>query len=417
MRLHTIVFILVLSAAAAAEIPTLHCPADPPRVRRLELQERWRIDTEDPETPLMGYFGQTQVVVHDGRVYMLDRQLCHVLVYSDDGEYLDTIMREGEGPGEIRRPGVMLLRDDGSLAVQHGYPTRLELVELDGTPRGRWRVACNTWLGRIQETSRGWFAAYLESKQSDEPGVFKSIYHVAYHDEEGRRTGTFHSEPQKHKHGSDRRSEIDEHNPWHTAVAVGDGEIVFAPVRDEYRLEWRNLQGETLRVVTRPFSAHRRTEDELAQIKYESYTIVRGDIQFPDRKLCAHDPVIRTLEPLPEGSLRVRTSLFAKDLPAGMVCRYELHGHEGELRERVEIYDPTGEYDTDYDMIALLDDGRAMVLRNLVPAFRVAYEPNLHPEQLAKLPPVPDDREDVAFAPVMCDLVPYAGGSGVPDRE
>ncbi|MBC8426574.1 hypothetical protein H8E07_20860, partial [bacterium] len=224
MRHGTILFILVLAAAAVAEIPTIHCPADPPRVRRLQLQERWRIDAEDPEAPLMGYFGQSQVVAHDGRVYMLDDQLCHVLVYSDDGEHLDTIMREGEGPGEIRNPGVMLLRDDGSLAVQHGYPTKLEFVELDGTPLGRWRVGSNAWLSRIQETPRGWFATYLEPKQSDEPGVFASIYHVAYHDGEGRRTAAFHSEPQKHKHGSDRRSEADEHNSWHTAVAVGDGE-------------------------------------------------------------------------------------------------------------------------------------------------------------------------------------------------
>ena len=44
--------ILVSPARAAA--PTIHCPADPPVVRRLELREQWRIDPRDPEAPLIG---------------------------------------------------------------------------------------------------------------------------------------------------------------------------------------------------------------------------------------------------------------------------------------------------------------------------------------------------------------------------
>jgi hypothetical protein len=301
----------------------------------------------------------------------------------------------------------MFMCKDGRLAVQHGYPSKLELVDPDGTPRGRWRVEANAWINRIQETGRGWFAVYSENKQAEDPGTFASVFHVAYHDDGGRRTETFHSERKEHDiQGGGRQDEAEEHMPWYTAVAVGDDQVVFAPARDEYRLEWRNLDGETTRVVTREFTAHRRTEAELAEIKYQSYSIVDGELEFTDRKLCTHDRMIRTLEPLPDGRLRVRTSLFEKDLPAGMVCRYELHEPTGELRERVEIHDPTGDYDTDYDVIALLDDGRAMVLRNLRPAFRVHMDARRHPKQLEKLPPIPDERDDVAFTPVMCGLVP-----------
>jgi hypothetical protein len=95
-----------------------------------------------------------------------------------------------------------------------------------------------------------------------------------------------------------------------------------------------------------------------------------------------------------------------------MVCRFEVHASTGELLERVEIFDPTGDYDVAYDVVALLDDNRAMVLRNLRPAFRVATDAGLHPKQREKLPPIPDDRDDVSFTPIMCDLVPYGGISG-----
>jgi len=400
-------FSLVL-AAVAAEIPTIRCPAEPPHVRRLQLQERWRIDAKDPEAPLLGYFDQSQVLFHDGRVYLLDRQLCHVLVYSDAGVLLDTIMREGEGPGEVRNPGVMFLRSDGIIAVQHGYPTKLEFVDLDGTPQGRWRQRANAWMNRIQETPRGWFGVYTESKQTDEPGIFVSIFRAALLDDEGGRTAEFFSEENRRHHQQDGKiDEAEEHNPWFTAVAIGADEVVLAATRDEYRLEWRNLGGETTRIVTREFVAHRRSQAELDESRYRSYSIVNGDFRFMDRKLCDFDPVINKLELLSDGSLRVRTSLFEKDMPSGMVCRYEVHESTGELRESVEIYDPTGEYDVNYDVIALLGDGRAMVLRNQRPAFRTATDAGLHPKLREKLPPAPDDRDDIAFTPIMCEVVPY----------
>ena len=422
MKYRALLICLALAAATPSfpETPTIHCPADPPRVRRLQLQERWRIDADDAESPLLGYSNPSQVFAHDGRVYLLDSQLCHVLVYSDDGEYLTTIMREGDGPGEIRNPGRMFLCSDGRIAVRHGYPTMLEFVDLDGTPRGRWRLQANAWTNRIQETPLGWFSVYRESKHSDDLGTFVSIFHVAYHDDEGRRTREFHSERRESHHmQGGRTDEAAEHNPWSTAVAVDDGQVVFASVRDEYKLEWHNLDGEVTRVVTREFAAHRRSQAELDELKYKGYSIVNGDLRFKDRRLCANDPVIGTIKPLPDGRLRVHTSVFEKDLPQGMVCRYEVHASTGELLERVEIHDPTADYDVTYDVIALLDDGRAMVLRNQRPAFRTAIDASRHPRVLEKLPPIPDDREDVAFTPIMCDLVPYTGtvDSMVPARK
>jgi hypothetical protein len=393
-----------LATAVLAEIPVIHCPAEPPLVRRLEIQERWRIDAEDPDAPLLGYFDQSQIVVNGDQVYLLDRQLCQVLVYSHDGEHLNTIMREGEGPGEIRNPRIMFMCVDGRIAVTHGFPTRIEFVDPDGTPQGRWRIQSNSMNTWLQETDRGWFGIFSEYTQNKDSGDFSSIMHVALYDDDGRLTDEFFTEPDDRDSG--HGDEIDEHQPWYTARAVDDGQIVYAPFRDQYRLEWRNLSGETTRIVTRDFKAHRRTREELDELKYRQYVIENNELAFVNRKLSDTDPMIRHLEPLPDGSLRVRTSLFSKELPDGMICRYEIHEATGELRERVEIYDATGDFDIDYDILALLDGGSAMVLRNLRPTYRTVAVPYMHPDLLDKLPPVPDDREDIAFTPIMCDLVP-----------
>ena len=71
-----------------------------------------------------------------------------------------------------------------------------------------------------------------------------------------------------------------------------------------------------------------------------------------------------------------------------------------------------------YDAIALLDDDRAMILRNVRPAFRVATDARLHPKLWEKLPPPPSGREDIAFTPIMCDLVPCTGiGEATTEEE
>jgi len=403
--------LLIAVPLAAAAVPTVTCPTDPPRVRRLQLQERWRIDPEDTDAPLLGVVGIQSVAVRGGEVYLLDNQLSHVVVYSADGRYLRTIMREGEGPGEVRRPGLLFVRDDGTLAVQHGYPSKLTFVAPDGTPRGDWRLRANAWLRHVAETPRGWFGSYSVSDIGDDPASMDLVLHVAFLDDEGEPVAEFaRIATRRNLQEHAKADEADEYEPWSTAVAAGDGQVVLAAERDAYRLEWRDLDGAVTRVVTREFPAHRRADDELARLKYGSYSIVDGHVTIPDRRLCERDPVIRAIEPLPDGRLRVRTSFFDRELPPGMACRFEIHAPTGELAERVEIYDPTGAYDRDYDAIVLLDDGQAMVLRNLGPASRAAYWASQPQELREKLPPPPDDREDTALVPVMCDLVPRADG-------
>lgn len=389
-----------LTATSSAEPVQIHCPSEPPVVRRLQLQERWRIDSEDPDAPMLGFFGPHQIVVHAERVFLLDYQLCKIHVYSDDGEYLTSFLREGEGPGEVQaNPGALILRADGTLAVQHGYPAKLEFLSLDGTPLGRWRLQANAYMSQTWETPGGWFGVYVEGHEGKDPDALTLELHVAIHDSTGTRMAEFHREEEPLDLQRTKFDEANDYPPWYTAVAISAREIAFAPLRDAYRVEWRNLHGETTRIVTRECTAHRRTRKEL-----EFASFIAGN--FSDQKLCDHDPVIEKLEPLPDGSLRVRTSRFEKDMPPGMVCRYEVHAPTGELRERVEIYDPSGDYNVEYDMIALLSDGRAMVLRNARPTQDAWRKARISPKLREKLPPPPDEREDIAFTPIYCDLVP-----------
>lgn len=52
-----------------------------------------------------------------GRIYALDRTAPRVVVFGRDGEYLETLGREGGGPGEFRNPSALTVREDGTLLV------------------------------------------------------------------------------------------------------------------------------------------------------------------------------------------------------------------------------------------------------------------------------------------------------------
>lgn len=57
----------------------------------------------------------------DGTIFVLDYQAIEVRVFSPDGEFLRTIVRQGEGPGEVREANGIVLSGDSLLWVNdHG---------------------------------------------------------------------------------------------------------------------------------------------------------------------------------------------------------------------------------------------------------------------------------------------------------
>ena len=75
------------------------------------------IGTEIGEEEYMFGMASDPTYSPDGRILVVDRLKHYVFVYSEEGEYLETIGREGEGPGEYRMPSSVDFYPDGSLLV------------------------------------------------------------------------------------------------------------------------------------------------------------------------------------------------------------------------------------------------------------------------------------------------------------
>lgn len=110
--------------------------------RRLVLDLVIQPPEGDPFEIQRGYRfpGQNLVAVdQEGRIYLADGPPAVVLVFGPDGESLRKVGREGDGPGEFRAPGVLVVRD--TLVVLSGEGHRaVTTFRLDGLPIARWHA-------------------------------------------------------------------------------------------------------------------------------------------------------------------------------------------------------------------------------------------------------------------------------------
>ena len=78
----------------------------------------------------------------DGRMYVLDGHGPVIRVYDPDGTWLQNVGREGEGPGEYKRPDSgLVMRPDGNLLLRDPGNGRISIYDSDGVYEGSWPLA------------------------------------------------------------------------------------------------------------------------------------------------------------------------------------------------------------------------------------------------------------------------------------
>ena len=131
--LSLVVAATVLGAAPVFAQTIVEAPAQAPgETQVLQAQEIWRVGGYgEEESDFFGYVSHA-VVDDQGRVFLLDQQLCEVKAYDAEGNYLYKFGRKGEAPGEFERPRSLMLMPDGSIGVLHGTPPRIERFSPEG---------------------------------------------------------------------------------------------------------------------------------------------------------------------------------------------------------------------------------------------------------------------------------------------
>jgi hypothetical protein len=335
------------------------------------LNEAWRAGGEDDEI----FFGSIAAVAVDpqGRVLLLDSQLSEVHAYSAAGDHLAVLGREGDGPGEARRPSDMFVRPDGTVAMIQGFPGRIVLLNADGTPAGEAGYApAGAGGGQFAVIVRGFahtdgmalagirmsFGGGSQSTQS---------FFLSRCDARGAEQQVLLSKEHVVDYADLQMDELGMDFVWQRVAVGSDGRIYAAPERNAYAIRVFGPDGTLEATLERPYTAPARTDDqrETARRILEG---VAANYPAPLRGVNIEDtePAVGGLFPTSDGRLWVVTGRSQVDLPGGAWIVLDVFGPDGAFEKQVAL---PGGHDAGRDMLVILPDTRVVVVSGALDAW------------------------------------------------
>lgn len=366
-RLISILACFTLFAAAATAAPIV-LPADPPAQRTVDLEEVWRIGGEDDEDILLGVT-QRGVMDSQGNVFLLDSQLSQVLVISPDGELVTTLGREGEGPGEMNRPADLFLMDDTQVGISQGFPAKVVTLNLDGTPGDAIEIGTPSDNGGFffmgEAYRRGGHLVLMHGRGSFnmETGKSNTTTSLSLLEADGSAKVTFAEHKQERdlqRQVYDEEKNFSELDQW----TLGNNQVFTVPVRDQYLINVRDMDGTLTHTLQRDFAPRKRSQDDKDGITSGMVMIINGVRQEIENHVLDHDPAIMGLRVAADGHLFVVNCYQQTEkLTDGAAGRYDVISPEGQFIEELTLRAP--DMNPEEDRLIFLDGKSFLLIRNL----------------------------------------------------
>ena len=375
-RLLVVVAALAVASAALAEAPHVQ-GGDTPRdgTVTLEAHALWQRGQEDDDL-IFGAINAVQTGP-DGDLYVLDQQLSQVDVFAaDDGTLRRTLSREGEGPGECRRPEHMVFFPDGALGLVQYINGRIVRIGLDGTPRDvlmpPGEVNEGNALANIRRVRcRGGITVIngVRNKPVDD-AIVRTQYLVRCDAD-----GTPLVEYLSHAVSTDLRNygwvEKDQWFPSHDRWDIDDqGLVHVAADRNAYRINVYARDGSLVRSYGRKEKPVRRTDEEKQRIRDSLVVLADGERLTVPVEVEDDAPIVAEVHCRPGGETWVLTTRGSRDQPEGVMLTYDVFDREGAYVRRVAVAVPG---DPKEDRLHLLPDHRLALVRGAVQARRNTF--------------------------------------------
>ena len=334
-----------------------------------QLEELWRRGGEDDDI-FFGNVGGGHLDA-DGNVLLLDSQLSQVYVIGTDGEILRIIGREGDGPGEVRRPAGFFVADDGTVCLLQGFPGRIVKLTPDGLPAGDTTYAAGDGQGQFAVLNAG-FAdkagmVLLGIRMSFGGAVSQQTYFLDRCDAEGKR---LHNFLEKEHAINYAQFELDEGHAdfvWSRTAVDGAGHVVTAPERNVYAIQVYDAEGRHTLTFSRPYETLTRNEEQ-RKIARQIFEGVGAFYPTPPVKITIEntEPDIAGLQITNDGRIWVQTSRGLRDKTADTWQTLDVFTSDGKFERQVAL---AGNHDGSHDGLTILPDGRILVIVGLLDAF------------------------------------------------
>jgi hypothetical protein len=322
----------------------------------LTLEELWRIGGySDAEGEFFGVVNQV-LADHDGNIYILDRQLSEVKVFSPDGAYLRTIGREGEGPGEFREPLDMFFLPNGNLGVLQLAPGRIVMFSSEGEPAGDYPTPRSEGGGTpafITGQVMGDYVVLVISENRRREGAIDIDRSLILVDSEGVERARLLTSTRPLRFVDflfDETVWVTFDNRW--KVSPGGTLYAVDGFLDYEIIQW-DSKGNRECVITREYDHRNRTKDQRKEM-YDTFDALLQN-QLPEYKIevSDYDPDISNIFPREDGSLWVLTSRGVRDCPDGALGVFDVLDAAGRFVRQVTLF---GEGDAITDGFYFLGD-------------------------------------------------------------
>ena len=319
-------------------------PEKPMDEATLELEEMWRRGGDDDEV----LFGVVSQLVEDGEgnVYLLDGQLSEIQVFSPSGEWLRSVGREGEGPGEFRNGSDMFLGPGNLLSVVQIFPGKIVQISTDGDPAGNYKIPENAGGGfQLIHVGRSngerVVLAYAQSRSADGSGQqsrkqIQTTYLRAF-DGEGKELARFHEEARETVFGGMKFTENTFSDFARRWAMSKDGRVAAALSFDDYRIHVWNPDGSLKHIIDRP-SYKPVPRDAVAKKRFQKFfeSITRWNRGSTFEVSETHSAV-QGIWYRDDGSLWVMSAAGAWGRDEGALAHVDVYDDKGRYVQRVKL--------------------------------------------------------------------------------
>ncbi len=335
------------------------------------LDEQWRVGGADDDENLFGVVAQA-LTDESGNLYLLDQQLSEVAVLSPEGERIATLSREGDGPGETRRPVDMFFLPDGSIGMIQVFPGKIVQIDREGNPAGTFPYKSG------DPTSGAGFSVLVGGKcrsgntvlvgidQSFAAGLLEQTYFLRGYTPEGEETVSYVSKSAQQNFADMVLDEEAVDFVWTRWDLSADGSVVVAPHRNQYLLEIHNAAGELHRTFSRPYECLPREAIDTRRATSILEAQGRNYPVMPRITVSDVEPDIRAVQVQDDGTIWVTTNRSVRDQPDGVMLTYDVFDQEGIFVHQARMH---VDGDGMSDVLFFVDGERVVFIRNFLNAY------------------------------------------------
>jgi hypothetical protein len=367
--MRNILFLLVILLAFPVDAfsdwtwaPPGECPTE-----CCELEEQWRLGPDSD--PLI--YGTTAIKSDsNGRIYLLNAVLCQIQIYDSQGRYLRSILRKGEGPGEVTTPLDFCFTSDGNLCVMQGFPAGLVFVDTTGQyvnsirPREKDREADP--FSVLQALEQGGSHYIIGENQTNygSPGSVETAERIWLLDGSWMYQRKIIEKRTKYdvEHYDLQERDVFVHL-WNRLAIDRQGRIYHAPDWDEYRIILYDLSGQESPFMEADYPALERTKEMKRKIRegLEDSPLLN---EHPPQSVHAEEywPDIISMHTKEDGALWVLSSRGFHVRNDGEIYSYDVFDSNGGFIKKVSLRGPGWD---EYPAVHFLDANTILLYTNV----------------------------------------------------